>query len=86
MKTKPSNQSAGSPKEGIVAGLKHAFAVEPPGPAQPTDRQREVVEKLCTGIVGRRLTVPTLAFLEMVRPLNYVGRKRCISLHRYCRW
>ena len=53
--------------------LKHAFAVDPPGPAQPTDEQLPVVERLCREIVRRRLTVPALAGLEMYRPLNSLG-------------
>ena len=50
--------------------LKHAFAVDPPGPAEPTDEQRGSVDKVCAEIVRRRLTTPTLLFLEMSRPLN----------------
>lgn len=53
--------------------LKHAFAVEPPGPAEPDDEQRAVVERLCVEVVSRRLATPALAFLEMSRPLNYLG-------------
>jgi hypothetical protein len=50
--------------------LRHAFALDPPGPAVPTDAQRPVVERLCLEVVRRHLTVPALAFLEMSRPLN----------------
>lgn len=53
--------------------LKHAFAIEPPGPAVPTDPQRAAVERICQAIVRRRLTVAALVFLESARPLNYVG-------------
>jgi hypothetical protein len=52
--------------------LKHAFAIDPPGPAQPNDAQRLVVEKVCREVVRRRLTAPALLMLEMSRPLNYV--------------
>jgi hypothetical protein len=53
--------------------LKHAFAVDPPGPAEPTTEQRQAVDAVCRQIVKRHLTTPTLLFLEMSRPLNYLG-------------
>lgn len=53
--------------------LKHAFAVEKPGPTEPTDAQRPAVERMCREIVRRRLSTPALFALEMVRPLNYIG-------------
>ncbi|SFI63349.1 hypothetical protein [Planctomicrobium piriforme] len=52
--------------------LKHAFAVNPHG-SPPTDEQRQLVEQLAREIVRRRLTMPALAFLEMSRPLNFLG-------------
>ena len=57
----------------MLKWLKHAFAVDPPGPAEPTPEQKEVVEKVCREIVRRHLTTPALLFLEMSRPLNYLG-------------
>ena len=56
-----------------VKWLKHAFAVEPPGSAAPTDLQRRLVEKLCVELVRRHLTMPARLMLEMCRPLNYVS-------------
>lgn len=53
--------------------LRHAFAIDPPGPATPSEDQRVVIERLCLEVNRRRLTVPALAFLEMVRPLNHLG-------------
>ncbi len=53
--------------------LKHAFAVDPPGPADPTPEQRKAVEKVCREVVRRHLTTPALLFLECARPLNYIG-------------
>jgi hypothetical protein len=53
--------------------LKHAFATDPPGPAQPTEAQRLVVEKVCREVVRRRLTAPVGVALEMCRPLNFVS-------------
>ena len=53
--------------------LKHAFAVDPPGPAEPTDAQHACVEKLCVEVVRRHLSTPALIFLEMSRPMNFIG-------------
>jgi hypothetical protein len=58
---------------GIRHWLKHAFAVDPPGPAEPTEEQRRIADRLCQLIVRRRLTSPALLYLEVGRPLNYVG-------------
>jgi hypothetical protein len=53
--------------------LRHAFALDPPGPAEPDDDQRPIVDRLCAEVVRRHMTVPALAFLEMSRPLNSVA-------------
>ena len=53
--------------------FKHAFHVDPPGPAEPTAEQKEVVDWACMQIVKRHLTTPGLAALEMSRPLNFIG-------------
>ncbi len=52
--------------------LKHAFAVQPPL-SEPSPEQLRVVEQLCGEIVRRGLATPAVAFLEMSRPLNYLG-------------
>ena len=52
---------------------KHAFAVEPPGVAEPNDVQRGIIEKLCLEVTRRGMTTPALLMLEMSRPLNYVS-------------
>ena len=57
----------------MMSWLKHAFAVDSPGPAKPTDTQQAVVDKVCKEIVRRHLTTPALLFLETFRPLNYLG-------------
>jgi hypothetical protein len=53
--------------------LRHAFAVDPPGPAEPTAQQQVPVDWLCRQIAMRHLTTPALVFLEMSRPLNYLS-------------
>lgn len=56
-----------------MQGLRHAFAVEKPGPAAPTDVQRVVIDRLLREVVRRRMTTSALLALEMSRPLNVVA-------------
>jgi hypothetical protein len=56
----------------VLNWLKQAFAIDPPGPVEPTRRQTEIIERLCREIIRRRLTTPALLLLEMSRPLNYI--------------
>ncbi len=53
--------------------LKHAFAVEPEGPAEPTDEQRVIVDRLCKQIVRNGLTTAAILFLKSSQPLSYIG-------------
>ena len=53
--------------------LKHAFAVDPQGPVEPTEQQRTVVDRVCREVVRRGMVTPALMFLEVSRPLNYLG-------------
>ena len=57
----------------MMRWLKHAFAVDPPGPVEPTPEQQAAIDAVCRQVVKRHLTTPSLLFLEMSRPLNYVG-------------
>lgn len=58
--------------------LKHAFAIEPEGPVEPTEAQRPIVEALCRQIVARDLATPAQVFLESVKPLNYVSSQALV--------
>jgi hypothetical protein len=53
--------------------LKHAFAVDPPGEAQPNELQSQVIDALCRRITRMHLTTPALLLLESSRPLNFLG-------------
>ncbi len=53
--------------------LKHAFSVDPPGPAEPTNAQAQAIDRVVDEIIRRGLTAPTLMALEMSRPLNFIG-------------
>ena len=53
--------------------LKHAFAIDPPGPAEPDAAQAPIVERVCREVVRRRLVGPAMMALEMGRPLNHLS-------------
>ncbi len=53
--------------------MKHAFAVDPPGPAEPTPEQQTAVDWFCKQVAKRHLTTPGLIALEMSRPLNFIA-------------
>jgi hypothetical protein len=53
--------------------LRHAFAVEPPGPAEPTPEERAALDPLVAEVKRRGMARPALLFLESVRPLNGLG-------------
>jgi hypothetical protein len=52
---------------------KHAFAVEPPGPAVPTAEQQPIIDGLCRRIVDRGLALPAILFLESCKLLGPVA-------------
>ena len=53
--------------------LRNAFAVDKPGVAEPTERQREICDRVCKVVVRRGMTLPALMAVEMGRPLNFVA-------------
>ena len=57
----------------MMQWLKHAFAIDKPGPVQPTPEQQPVVDRICGEIVRRRMAAPAILFLESLRPLNFIG-------------
>ena len=57
----------------LRARLQHAFAVDPPGPAEPTAEQAASVDWFCREVSRRHLTTPALIALEMSRPLSFVA-------------
>ena len=56
---------------GALDRVKHAFAVDPPGPAEPTPEQQGPVDRVCREVARRKMTMPGLIALELSRPLNY---------------
>lgn len=59
--------------EKFKRALRHAFAVDPPGPAEPTPEERAALEPLIAEVRKRGMTMPALLFLESMRPLNSIG-------------
>jgi len=61
--------------------MRHAFAVDPPGPAEPADdEERRAVERIVHEIARRHLVTPALMSLEIVRPMNWIGAQ---ALHLF---
>jgi len=56
-----------------VSWWKHAFAVESAAQLEPSDAERAAADRVCREIVRRHLSTPALLFLEVSRPLNYIG-------------
>ncbi|HJN72244.1 MAG: hypothetical protein HOC93_01255 [Phycisphaerae bacterium] len=54
-------------------GWKHAFHVDDAEAINPTEQQKNAIDKLCKGIIRRGLTTPAIIGVEMGRPLNFVG-------------
>ncbi len=52
---------------------KHAFAVNKETESPPTEQQVAMLDRLCAAVTQRKLTPAALAFLEMSRPLSYLG-------------
>ncbi len=57
----------------IKQAWRHAFAIEPDGPAEPTVEERAALEPLIAEIRKRGMTGPAVLFLETVKPLNNIG-------------
>jgi len=57
----------------FATAFRHAFYVDPPGPATPDDTTRDIVDRVCRSIVKRGMTTPALMALEMSRPLNFIA-------------
>ncbi|UCD76614.1 MAG: hypothetical protein JSV91_06750 [Phycisphaerales bacterium] len=53
--------------------LKHAFAIDPPEPAEPTPEQQAPIDWMCSLAARKHLTTPAWMALQICRPLNWVG-------------
>ena len=64
---------------------RHAFAVDPTGPTEPTSAEREVVDRLLKEIVRRRMTTPALIFFESAPSMNYIASQTMVFLAPFAR-
>lgn len=53
--------------------IRHAFAVESETYEDLSDEDKQLIERLAKGIVTRGLAVPSVMFLESIKPLNFIG-------------
>jgi hypothetical protein len=53
--------------------FRHAFEADSETNAEPTEAERAVVERVCREVVRRHMTTPAIMFLEMSRPMNFIG-------------
>ena len=57
---------------GLRSWLKGAFSMD--AYQEPlTDRERQMLDRIAQATVRRGMTVPALLFLEISKPLNYIG-------------
>ena len=53
--------------------LKHAFAVAPPGQAEPSPTQGAAIDAVCREIARRGMTLPAQMVLDSSAPLSYLA-------------
>ncbi|MCI0331477.1 MAG: hypothetical protein L0196_11140 [candidate division Zixibacteria bacterium] len=59
--------------------FKDAFALHPEGDKPKlTEKQSELLDKLAQKVVGYKMTVPAIMFLETVKPLSYIGSQTMV--------
>ena len=66
-----------------IKAFKHAFAIHSVTGTNPTEKQKDVVDKVCREISRRHLSTPALIFLESFRPLNYIGSQVMHFFHPF---
>lgn len=65
--------------KGKQMSFKDAFALHPEGDKPKlTDKQSQLLDKLAQKVVGYKMTVPAIMFLETVKPLSYVGSQMMV--------
>jgi len=72
-----------SPSQRLLAGLRHAFALDPAGPDSYSPEDRALIERLADAIVRRGMSAPAILFLESVLPLNYVASQALTFLQPF---
>lgn len=62
----------------MTSWLKHAFEVDPPGPAEPSAEERDLIDRLARAVVRRGLTTPAILALECSRNLNFIASQAMV--------
>jgi hypothetical protein len=58
--------------------MKEAFRIEPDESFVPSERQKQIIDKLADWVVRRKLTLPAVMTLESLTPLNYLGSQTMV--------
>jgi len=66
----------------LKAGLKHAFAVDPPG-HEFSEEEIRIADKLADFVVKRRLTAPAVLFVKSSAPLNMIANQLLVFLNPF---
>jgi hypothetical protein len=53
--------------------IRHAFAIEQPGPSIPSPSQSKAIDRVCREIIRRELTLPAQMMLDSSVPLSYMA-------------
>lgn len=67
----------------IRSTLASAFKVEDESAWEPTERQKEIIEKLSRWVISHRLTLPAVMTLESLTPLNFIGSQAMVFFHPF---
>jgi hypothetical protein len=57
----------------MFAWIKHAFAVEPSGPVEPSAAQAAAIDAVCREVARRGMTLPAQMVLDSSAPLSYLA-------------
>ena len=57
----------------VKSWFRHAFAVDSPGPAEPSAEEQDVVDGVLRRVARRRLEMPATLLMECFRPMSYLA-------------
>ena len=72
--------SGGGRPRGLVAWLKHAFAVDRYDETSLSEDDREILERLARRIHERQMTAPAILWAESHRYLNFLGSQVLVMI------
>lgn len=64
--------------EDLRGWLRHAFAVEPDGPLEPSAQEAALVDRLAQGVVRRGLRAPAILLLDCSHNLNFIASQALV--------